>query len=225
MDTDIRYLIGAVGTFFAILDPFGNLPFFIAYTRNLDPRVRRRTALTLSAFIFFAMAFFLFAGQAVLNFFSISIPAFQIAGGIILFGVGLSMMSGTHTTTMNQIIGGTSSTNLIENNESVLPKIIIPLGIPLYVGPGSIAAAILFGSKAPTPIAFLGGLLVIVSIVLIITILNLSSDLLAQILGSQGIEILVRLMGLILAAIAVQLTLEGITGAIVHTIIPAISTI
>lgn len=225
MDTDIRYLIGAVGTFFAILDPFGNLPFFIAYTRNLDPQVRRRTALTLSAFIFFAMAFFLFAGQAVLNFFSISIPAFQIAGGIILFGVGLSMMSGTHTTTMNQIIGGTSSTNLIANDESVLPKIIIPLGIPLYVGPGSIAAAILFGSKAPTSIAFLGGLLVIFSIVLIITILNLSSDLLAQILGSQGIEILVRLMGLILAAIAVQLTLEGITGAIVHTIIPAISTI
>lgn len=225
MDTDIRYLIGAVGTFFAILDPFGNLPFFIAYTRNLDPRVRRRTALTLSAFIFFAMAFFLFAGQAVLNFFSISIPAFQIAGGIILFGVGLSMMSGTHTTTMNQIIGGTSSTNLIANDESILPKIIIPLGIPLYVGPGSIAAAILFGSKAPTPIAFVGGLLVILSIVLIITILNLSSDLLAQILGSQGIEILVRLMGLILAAIAVQLTLEGITGAIVHTIIPAISTI
>lgn len=225
MDTDIRYLIGAVGTFFAILDPFGNLPFFIAYTRNLDPRVRRRTALTLSAFIFFAMAFFLFAGQAVLNFFSISIPAFQIAGGIILFGVGLSMMSGTHTTTMNQIIGGTSSTNLIAKDESVLPKIIIPLGIPLYVGPGSIAAAILFGSKAPTPIAFLGGLVVILSIVLIITILNLSSDFLAQILGSQGIEILVRLMGLILAAIAVQLTLEGITGAIVRTIIPAISTI
>lgn len=225
MDTDIRYLIGAVGTFFAILDPFGNLPFFIAYTRNLDPRVRRRTALTLSAFIFFAMAFFLFAGQAVLNFFSISIPAFQIAGGIILFGVGLSMMSGTHTTTMNQIIGGTSSSNLIAKDESVLPKIIIPLGIPLYVGPGSIAAAILFGSKAPTPIAFLGGLVVILSIVLIITILNLSSDLLAQILGSQGIEILVRLMGLILAAIAVQLTLEGITGAIVRTIIPAISTI
>jgi len=222
MNSDLAYLIGAVGTFFAILDPFGNLPFYIAYTRNLDPAVRRRTALTLSSFIFIAMAFFLFAGQAVLNFFSISIPAFQIAGGIILFGIGLSMMSGTHTTTMNQVICETGSDRLIRQNETVLPKIIIPLGIPLYVGPGSIAAAILFGSRAPTDIAFLGGLLVILSIVLFITILNLSSDLIARLLGSQGIEILVRLMGLILAAIAVQLTLEGITGAIVTIIIPAL---
>jgi len=223
MNSDIGYLIGAVGTFFAILDPFGNLPFFIAYTRNLDQNVRRRTALTLSSFIFLAMAFFLFSGQAVLNFFGISIPAFQIAGGIILFGVGLSMMSGTHTTTMNQIIGDTETAGLISNKDSVLPKIIIPLGIPLYVGPGSIAAAVLFGSKAPSSMAFLGGLLVIFSIVLIITILNFSSDLLVRLLGGQGIEILVRLMGLVLAAIAVQLTLEGITGAIINTIIPAIN--
>jgi multiple antibiotic resistance protein len=91
------------------------------------------------------------------------------------------------------------------------------------VGPGSIAAAVLFGSRAPSELAFLGGLLVILSVVLFITILNLGSDLIARILGNQGIEILVRLMGLILAAIAVQLALEGITGAIVTIIIPAIS--
>lgn len=134
-------------------------------------------------------------------------------------------MSGTHTTTMNHIIDNTGTVNLISKKESVLPKIIIPLGIPLYVGPGSIAAAVLFGSKAPTSLAFLGGLLVILSIVLIITVLNMSSDLLVRLLGSQGIEILVRLMGLILAAIAVQLTIEGITGALVYTIIPAIHSI
>jgi len=223
MNSDLGYLIGAVGTFFAILDPFGNLPFFIAYTRNIDPLMRKKTALTLSVFIFLAMAFFLFSGQAVLNFFSISIPAFQIAGGIILFGVGLSMMSGTHTVTMNKVICETGSDRLLSQDESILPRIIIPLGIPLYVGPGSIAAAVLFGSRAPSEIAFLGGLLVIMSVVLIITILNLSSDLIARVLGNQGIEILVRLMGLILAAIAVQLTLEGITGAFVTMILPSFS--
>jgi multiple antibiotic resistance protein len=87
MVSDVGYLVGAIGTFFAILDPFGNLPFFIAYTNTLSARMRRKTALVLSGFIFFAMAFFLFSGQAVLNFFHISLPAFQIAGGIILFGV------------------------------------------------------------------------------------------------------------------------------------------
>lgn len=223
MNSDIGYLIGAVGTFFAILDPFGNLPFFIAYTRDLAPAIRKRTALILSGFIFFAMAFFLFAGQAVLNFFSISLPAFQIAGGIILFGVSLSMMSGTHTITMNRVISETGSDQLITRIESILPRIIVPLGIPLYVGPGSIVAAILFGSRAPTDLAFLGGLLVILSIVLVITILNLGSDLIVRILGNQGIEILVRLMGLVLAAIAVQLALEGITGAILTIIMPALS--
>mgnify|MGYP001767191310 CR=1 FL=1 len=222
MDADTGYLIGAVGTFFAILDPFGNLPFFIAYTRGLPTAVRRRTALILSGFILLAMSFFLFAGQTVLTFFSISIPAFQIAGGIILFGVGLSMMSGTHTVTMNRVIAETGSEGVISRSGSILPGIIVPLGIPLYVGPGSIAAAILFGSRAPSGVAFLGGLLVILSIVLVITILNLGSDLIARLLGTQGIEILVRLMGLILAAIAVQLTLEGITGAIVTQIIPAL---
>lgn len=222
MNSDIGYLIGAIGTFFAILDPFGNVPFFIAYTRGLDPALRKRTALILSGFIFFAMAFFLFSGQAVLNFFSVSISAFQIAGGIILFGVALSMMSGTHTITLSRVINETGSELLITGNESILPRIIVPLGIPLYVGPGSIAAAILFGSRAPSELAFFGGLLVILSIVLVITALNLGSDLIARVLGNQGIEILVRLMGLILAAIAVQLALEGITGAIVNTIVPAI---
>lgn len=223
MVSDIGYLVGAVGTFFAILDPFGNLPFFIAYTNNLTSRIRKKTALILSAFIFLSMTIFLFSGQIVLNFFHISIPAFQIAGGIILFGVAFSMMSGTHTITMNKVIHDTGKEQLLEQNESILPRIIVPLGIPLYVGPGSIAAAILFGSNAPTDTAFLGGLLVILSIVVFITILNLCSDLIGKILGNQGIEILVRLMGLVLAAIAVQLTLEGITGAITTMIIPELN--
>ncbi|PWR70787.1 MarC family protein [Methanospirillum stamsii] len=223
MVSDIGYLVGAVGTFFAILDPFGNLPFFIAYTNNLTSRIRKKTALILSAFIFLSMTIFLFSGQIVLNFFHISIPAFQIAGGIILFGVAFSMMSGTHTITMNKVIHDTGKEQLLEQNESILPRIFVPLGIPLYVGPGSIAAAILFGSNAPTDTAFLGGLLVILSIVVFITILNLCSDLIGKILGNQGIEILVRLMGLVLAAIAVQLTLEGITGAITTMIIPELN--
>jgi multiple antibiotic resistance protein len=222
MVSDIGYLVGAVGTFFAILDPFGNLPFFMAYTNNLSATVRRKTAITLSLFIFVAMAIFLFSGQAMLSFFHISIPAFQIAGGIILFGVAFSMMSGTHTITMNKVINETGKNQLLHQNNSILPTIIVPLGIPLYVGPGSIAAAVLFGSNAPTQTAFLGGLLVILSIVIIITILNLGSEYIGKALGNQGIEILVRLMGLVLAAIAVQLTLEGITGAISTMIIPSL---
>jgi multiple antibiotic resistance protein len=223
MVSDIGYLVGAVGTFFAILDPFGNLPFFIAYTGHLKSSVRKKTAIFLSLFIFFSMALFLFSGQIVLTFFHISIPAFQIAGGIILFGVALSMMSGTHTITMNRVIHETGKDRLLEKDESILPTILVPLGIPLYVGPGSIAAAILFGSNAPTETAFFGGLLVIMSIVIIITLLNMSSDLIGRVLGNQGIEILVRLMGLILAAIAVQLTLEGVTGAITTMILPSLS--
>ncbi len=222
MAGDLAYIIGTVGTFFAILDPFGNMPFFLAYTRDLPRPVIRRMAFLLSGFILLAMTFFLFSGQMVLSFFSITIPSFQIAGGIILFTVGLSMMSGTHTMTMNRVISESTDASVLGQQSSILPTIITPLGIPLYVGPGSIAAAVLFGSRAPSQVAFLGGFVVILSIVIIITLLNLSSDALARILGTQGIEILVRLMGLILAAIAVQLTLEGIGGATVNLINPDI---
>ncbi|HWQ66849.1 MAG TPA: MarC family protein [Methanospirillum sp.] len=224
MPGDISYILGAVGIFFAILDPFGNLPFFLAYTRDLDPRVMRKTALYLSLFILFAMSFFLITGQLVLSFFGITIPSFQIAGGIILFGVGMSMMSGLHTISINRAISGTDDDDNqpLVQTRSVLPTIIVPLGIPLYVGPGSIAAAILFGSKAPSDTAFFGGLLVIFGIVIFITLLNLASDMIGKMLGTQGIEILVRLMGLILAAIAIQLLLEGIGGATVGIINPVI---
>jgi multiple antibiotic resistance protein len=99
------------------------------------------------------------------------------------------MMSGTHTITMNRVISDTGRETLLAKSESVLPTIIVPLGIPLYVGPGSIAAAILFGSNAPSQTAFIGGLLVILVIVIFITILNISSDVIGRVLGTQGIEI------------------------------------
>ena len=80
MVSDVGYLVGAIGTFFAILDPFGNLPFFIAYTNTLSAPVRRKTALVLSAFIFVAMAVFSSPGQMVASFSTYPCRLFQIAG-------------------------------------------------------------------------------------------------------------------------------------------------
>lgn len=220
MGLDMSFLVGMCGTFFALLNPVGNMPIFLAYTRDYQPKVRHAVAVLLSGFIFGAMVVFLFTGQMLLSFFGITVQSFQIAGGIILFGIGLSMMSGSHSTTVTKIVSGGLDQTAYGQARSILPALIVPLGIPLYVGPGTIASAILYGSEAPDHMAFSGILVVMAIMAAVIMIFNLASDAIAKLLGSQGIEIVVRVMGLILAAIAVQMFIEGVGGATVGIINP-----
>jgi multiple antibiotic resistance protein len=220
--TDMTYIAVAFGAFFAILNPPGNMPLFLAYTRDLSPAVQRYTALLLSGFIFAVMVLSMFFGEDVLHFFGISIPAFQIAGGIIIFTIAMSMMSGMHTETINRIVTGKSDVDAFKQAESAVPKILVPLGIPIYCGPGAISTAVLIAHQAPTEGDFFMGIIALAIIVGIITLFNMASDPISRVLGSQGVEILVRLMGLILAAIGVQLFLSGIGGSTLGLINPAI---
>jgi len=220
--TEVTFLVGAFGAFFAILNPPGNMPLFLAYTKDLPPKVQRYTAILLSGFVFGVMTLSMFFGDDVLHFFGISIPAFQIAGGIIIFSIAMSMMSGLHTETIQNIIAGGSDVDAFRQAEQFLPKILVPLGIPIYCGPGSISTAVLIGTQAPSYMSFLLAIAVLGVVVLIITLFNVSSEFISRVLGKQGVEILVRLMGLILAAIGIQLILAGIGGSTVGLIDPAI---
>ena len=220
--SDMTFLVGAFGAFFAILNLPGNMPLFLAYTKDLPPRVQRYTALLLSGFVFAVMVLSMLFGDDVLHFFGISIPAFQIAGGIIIFSIAVSMMSGLHTETIKNIVTGGRDVDDFRQAEQFLPKILVPLGIPIYCGPGSISTAVLIGTQAPNDIAFLLAVGVLGVVVLIITLFNVTSEFISRLLGKQGVEILVRLMGLVLAAIGIQLILAGIGGSTVGLIDPSI---
>ncbi|MBN1431982.1 MAG: MarC family protein [Methanomicrobiaceae archaeon] len=215
----ISLFVAFFGALFALANPFGNLPFFITYTASLTPRVQKATAILLSVFLLVFYGLFFFAGNAILNFFGISMPAFQIAGGIIVLIIALSMVSGEHTNKQKEIMhvsddgGGKESFEKdFEEAEAFLPKVLVPLGIPIYAGPGALSVVVMYGDKAFTTggEAVIGALVVIAAICLIVCIVNFLATPIRHGLGDQGLEILVRIMGLILAAIAVTLFIEGL---------------
>lgn len=191
---------------FAVLDPLGNLAIYIAATRNLSPRVRTGTAFLLSVTIALLLALFLVAGEFLLTFFGITVPAFQIAGGIIILLTGLAMLRG-HATgeTLAEPKPAEGSAR------SVLARIMVPVAVPLFVGPGSISITILYGSSAEGALdiaALLG--IIIVAVALSFTVL-LSAARIARTLGENGLHIATRILGILLTAIAVQFVLDGLT--------------
>lgn len=207
------------GALFALANPFGNLPFFITYTASLTPQVQKATAVLLSVFLLVFYGLFFFIGNAILKFFGISMPAFQIAGGIIVLIIALSMVSGEHTDRQKEIMhveDGAGTRKSLEKDfeeaEAFLPKVLVPLGIPIYAGPGALSVVVMYGEKAFSAGggAVVDAMIVIAVICLIVCIVNFLAAPIRRGLGDQGLEILVRIMGLILAAIAVTLFIEGL---------------
>ncbi|WP_048152101.1 MarC family protein [Methanolacinia paynteri] len=228
---ELSLFVAFFGALFALANPFGNLPFFITYTEGLAPRVQKAMAILLSVFLVVFFGLFFFAGNAILQFFGISIPAFQIAGGIIVLIIALSMVSGEHTERQKKIMhvdGGADGNKSLEKDfeeaEAFLPKVLVPLGIPIYAGPGALSVVIMYGNKAFSAGwgAVIDSLIVIVVICLIVCIVNFLATPIRHGLGDQGLEILVRIMGLILAAIAVTLFIEGLAAINSTFIVPSV---
>lgn len=191
-------LITAFATLFVVIDPLGLTPLFVALTNGATTSERRSIALraTLISFvILFAFALF---GEAVLGFIGISMSAFRIAGGILLLLTALDMLFERRTKRR-------------EDKVLELPDpSVFPLATPLIAGPGSIASVILLMGQAES---FADSAMVIgvVACVLIIAFaLFLTSGMLERLLGQIGINVVTRLLGMLLAALAIQFILDGL---------------
>jgi multiple antibiotic resistance protein len=204
---------------FAIINPFGNLPIFISYTVGEQRAVQRWLALFITFTILVFLIVFLVSGTAILKFFGISLAAFQIAGGILLLLTGIDMVRGQHNEELRQL-AAKANMNAFQEAELMYRKILIPLGIPLFVGPGSISTAILYANKAKNNETFLGLIVVIVGICALVLVILLLGHAIAKLLGQTGLDIATRLMGLLLAAIGVQFILSGLSDATVNFINP-----
>jgi multiple antibiotic resistance protein len=206
---------------FAIANPIGNLPFFIMYTADLDgARIRHAVAVLLGAVVFATILLCMFFGSSVLSFFGISLPAFQIAGAIILVTIAMSMISGTHTERVHAATSSEGKLTPWKAAEAFIPTILVPLVIPIYVGGGTIAVSVLYGQQAITEGVLVTAIAVVAVVCLLIVLCNLASDALVRVLGKQGLEIVVRVFGIILLGIAVQMFAEG-AGDMVATFIQA----
>ena len=199
---DTAFLITAFVTMFVIIDPIGLAPLFVALTQGMSDRARRRIALRATATGMLILLVFAAFGEAVLGFVGISMPAFRVAGGILLFLTALEMLFEKRTKRRE---------NQSETEEDTRDDpSVFPLAIPLISGPGSIASVILLmGQRPGVEGAFmvLGATGLVMMIVLSFFLLSGSLE---RALGKTGTTVVTRLLGMLLAALSVQFVLDGL---------------
>jgi multiple antibiotic resistance protein len=199
---------------FALLDPIGNVPFFAAGTVGVSNRDRAQIALYISLFVLGFLTFFYFTGLSLLAFFGISLPAFRIAGGVILFVLGLDMVR-DDTTTKGAEAVETTSKDRKSNVTRRFERMIVPFAMPLLIGPGAISTVIIYASQGRA-FGLAGaavGVLVIAAVAVSTLLSFLATPLITRLLGKIGLTIVVRVLGLILCAMAVQFILAGFSDA------------
>ncbi|MBU1377261.1 MAG: MarC family protein [Alphaproteobacteria bacterium] len=209
---------------FALLDPVGNVPLFAAATAGAKSRDRAWIALYISLFVLGFLTFFYFTGLSLLEFFGISLPAFRIAGGIILFLLGLEMARDDFTATYAEAAEApvTSGRAYVRKR---FERMIVPFAMPLLIGPGAISSVVIYASQARQfgmQGAFVG--VGVISAVALATLLSfLATPIITKLLGRIGLTIVVRVLGLILCALAIQFILAGFAESTTGFIRPGVA--
>lgn len=198
---DLALYIPAFVTLFVIIDPIGLAPLFAALTQGMTVRERRSIAIR-SCFVAAALlTLFGLAGEAVLGFLGISMPAFRMAGGILLFLTALDMLFERRTERRQ----GTADAEPDADDPSVFP-----LAIPLIAGPGSIATMILLTGQDDSTLNLIAIHGVMALVIALVYILFLLAAPLERLLGPTGINVVTRLLGMLLAALSVQFVIDGL---------------
>jgi multiple antibiotic resistance protein len=204
---------------FALIDPIGNVPLFAAATSGTRSKDARLIAVYIALFVLFFLTFFYFSGLSLLAFFGISLPAFRIAGGIILFLLGLDMARDDFVTTFagaGEPVEGEGRAHARRRFE----RMIVPFAMPLLIGPGAISTVVIYAASAKE-FGLAGaaiGVAVIAAVSLSVMLSFWASPLITRLLGKIGLTIVVRVLGLILCAMAVQFVLAGVADS-THDII------
>jgi len=194
-------------TLLAIVNPLAIVPFFIHYTQGFSDEQRRRTVLVASFSAFVVIATSALLGLQILDFFSISLASFQVGGGMLLLISAMNMLNA-------QPAEAKPLTNEMEDGAEKAARgasiAVVPLTIPLLTGPATMSTVVIYAEKAQTilQMAALVGYGVVIAL---ITAISFSlAEPIARVLGKTGINVMTRLMGLILAALAVEVMAGGL---------------
>lgn len=192
--------VTAFVTLFVIIDPIGLAPIFIALTRGMTQEERRRVGLRALILGFVILAVFGLFGDALLRAIGISIPAFRISGGLLLFLTALDMLFERRSDRRER-----------KTEETPADPSVFPLAMPLIAGPGALTTMILLGSRHSGSAGTLVGInLVLVAVLVLTYVLFRASHLIERVLGHTGVVVLTRLFGILLAALSVQFVLDGL---------------
>jgi multiple antibiotic resistance protein len=200
----LDYAISALVTLFVVVDPIGLAPAFLAVTSDLPSHAKRQVALRASVIAAAILAGTALIGDWLLTTLGIGIPAFRIAGGLLLFSIASEMVFGVRTERQSR-----AAEQAVE--EHVRNIAAFPLAIPLMAGPGAITATVLLSGQSggkPAVVAILLG--VIVAVCVVSGLVFLAASRIERFLGVTGNTLLSRLLGVILAALAVQFVIDGV---------------
>ena len=201
----LDYLKTAFVTMLVTLDPPGLAPVFIGLTLGMPKAAQREVALRGTIIAFAILAAFAFGGGAVMAALGISIPAFRIAGGLLLFYIAFDMIFELRAQRKRELASDAMTIDHIRNVAA------FPLAIPLMSGPGSITATMLLAARAGDDWRALAGLMAIVALVMLSCYLTfLMAERVSRLLGTTGNIVLTRMLGVVLAALAVQFVINGV---------------
>jgi multiple antibiotic resistance protein len=202
----VRFSVLALSSIFFLVDPFAAIPSFLAITQHAEPARRKRMARKGAVTCFIVLTSFAVAGQLIFRMFGITLPAFEIAGGLILLLIGLDMLEARRSPT--QETHGDTVEGAAKEDAGI-----VPLGIPMLAGPGAISSVMVLVGQVPTLWGWqMGAILGAIAFTALVTYLVLAAATqVRQFLGETGIRILVRIMGLMLVALAMQYFVNGIT--------------
>lgn len=205
LKTEWAYLTGAFVTLFFIVDPFAIVPIYLSITSRFskaDTRHIRFKSIAIAAGILIVFAI---SGMKFFELFGITLPAFQIAGGLLLLLIGISQLNANR----RKVNTDEEDEGLERDDISVFP-----LATPLLAGPGAISTVILYSTKAGSALRFFELIIAIVACFAATFAILKASPMLLRVLGRTGLNLVSRLMGMVLTAIAVQFILNGIGEAL-----------
>lgn len=203
----VAYFVHALVSIFAVMNPLGILPTYLALTSGLSPQEQRQTSRRAIFISFFILLVFLLLGHLILSTFSITIDAFRVAGGILLFRIAFNLLNAQ--TSPIQAPDERETAPQVDVHTDIT---ITPLAMPIIAGPGTIASVMALSAgpnlMTHTVAVFLAVVLVLISAYVIFYY----SAPINRRIGQAGLNVITRLMGFILSTIAVQMAAVGLAG-------------
>ena len=212
MDTEIIKIILA---FVVLINPFSALTLFLDLTRGYSMMDRRKVARIACLTIFITISFFTVAGEVLLKALGISIGSFQLAGGILVFLIAINMMNGEG----NPVKPDQDNFDVdhVKDFPPTTAAAVVPLAIPMMIGPGGISTVIIYSSQISGPLqvslVIVAGLLISIFCYLAL----MAAGRISRVLGDTGLNIMSRIMGMLLAAVAIEIIVSGL-----RTLVPSL---
>jgi multiple antibiotic resistance protein len=202
----VRFSLLALSSIFFLVDPFAAIGSFLAITADADHSRRKRMARKGAFTCFVVLVCFALGGQFIFRMFGITLPAFEVAGGLILLLIGLDMLEARRSPT--QETSGEAEEGAAKEDAGI-----VPLGIPMLAGPGAISSVMVLVGEVPSLWSWeMGAILASIAVTALVSYFVLAgADRVRGVMGETGIRILVRIMGLLLVALAMQFFVNGLT--------------